>query len=77
MKLKLSDPSDSQAFSSRSKRVKDGSTSRGAKERPGRSMLPLGAFYSANITWNSGLADRWRWGRSSSTSSSKGKSWWA
>ena len=48
-----------------------------SKASPGISSDPLGAFCSTSITWKSGECDRLRSGCSSSTSRSKGRSWWA
>ena len=35
-----------------------------------------GAFWRANMTWKRGVRLYWRWGCGSSTSFSKGRSWW-
>ena len=44
---------------------------------PGSSSPWDGAFWSTNITWNTGEWERFLSGCSSSTSFSNGRSWWA
>lgn len=70
-------PSSSTKYSDRSNFEAPLASESGSTSSPGGAGGAAASSSSTSITWNSGLRLRSRSGRTSSTSRSKGTSWWA